>query len=210
MEIGSHFQYFASVNFRGKLIKAELRRIKSYSLKNQKEKWCLGSSFPDCPAINTWKCPFFLCTSKNNLQIEHSHTAVFLKKWHPTKFMGCFRKFRFADLRHLELRGGGCGVRGIQIQLLPRTLCSNQDAFSSYLSRCDTSAAAGLPAGVRGLLTLHFLIALGCDLANWLDLGALLKATRPRYPQVQVGFSLQHSWATTWSRKILNYFHSGP
>lgn len=110
--------------------------------------------------------------------------------------MRCCRGFRFAALRHLELSGGGCGVQGIQTQLFPHRLCSNQDGFSSCLSRCDTSAAAGLPAGVRVLLTLHFLIALGCDLANWLDLGALLKATRPHYPRVQVGFSLQHSWAT--------------
>lgn len=112
--------------------------------------------------------------------------------------MRCRRKFRFAALKHLDLSGGGCGVQGTKIQLFPPMLCSKQDRFSSHLSRCDPSAAAGLPAGTSLLLTLHFLIALGCDLTIWLDLGALLKATRqrPRYAWVQVGFSLQCSWAT--------------
>lgn len=112
--------------------------------------------------------------------------------------MRCHRKFRFAALRHLELSAGGCGGQGTKIQLFPLVLCSRQDRFSSHRSRCDTSAAAGLPAGTSLLLTLHFLIALGCDLANWLDLGALLKATRqqPCYTRVQVGFSLQRSWDT--------------
>lgn len=76
-----------------------------------------------------------------------------------------------------------------------------QDGFSPYLSRCDSCAAAGLPAGVRVLLTLHFLIALGCDLANWLDHGALLRAQGSApLAQDQVGFSLQSSWATIGSR----------
>lgn len=67
-------------------------------------------------------------------------------------------------------------------------LCSKQDGVSSHLSRCGTCAAAGLPERVRVLLTLHFLIALGSDLANWLDHGALLKATRqwPPCPWDQV------------------------
>jgi len=91
-------------------------------------------------------------------------------------------------------------------------LWTKRDKLSSYLGRCDTTATTGLPAGLNLLLNLHFLIALGCDLVNWLDLGALLKATsqQPCYARVQVGISLWCCWATIWSRKISNYFHSEP
>lgn len=91
-------------------------------------------------------------------------------------------------------------------------LCTKQDKFRSDISRCDSPAMTGLPAGLNLLLNPYFLIALGCDLANWLDHGARLKATsqQPRHAQVQVGVSLQHCLAAIWNRKIWNYFHSEP
>lgn len=158
--------------------------------------------------------PLFHCASHNGLQKWTPRVSWAHENWYHSKFVMCYRKFRFAALKHRKLRflGGGLWSARSQDKAPSCMLCSKQDKFSSHISRCDNPATTGLPAGLTCLLNLHFLIALGCDLVNWLDHGARLKATsqQPCYARVQMGINLQHCWATIRSRKMWDYFHSEP